>query len=256
MEGQSIVTDSQAKSQQPVSAKLPADDEIDLLDYLHVIWRYRWMILVLCIMAMSLTVVLTLCEPRQYQSTVTIVPPLDILQKESGGPLGTLNNSLLRQVMDTTAGSIAKMYGERPANPSFHRGCSAILCPPIKEVQYGTEDIEVVESPGPVLAEAGSAMAEIGCDAESVLPRTRPLDRGVSLVAAEADAPASRGWIPRKSCPPRPYRPSPRSGSPRASAAAAYAYEIILPNRTQVRLRQNFDAEAVAALVSLLGAPC
>lgn len=40
------------------------------------------------------------------------------------------------------------------------------------------------------------------------------------------------------------------------AAAAAYAYEIILPNRTQVRLRQNFDAEAVAALVSLLGAPC
>lgn len=40
------------------------------------------------------------------------------------------------------------------------------------------------------------------------------------------------------------------------AAAASYAYEIILPNRTQVRLRQNFDAEAVAALVSLLGAPC
>ncbi len=173
------------------------------------------MILVLCIGDES-DRGLTLCEPRQYQSTVTIVPPLDILQKESDGPLGTLNNSLLRQVMDTTAGGIAKMYGERPANPSFHRGCSAILCPPIKEVQYGTEDIEVVESPGPVLAEAGSAMAEIGCDAESVLPRTRSLGRGVSLVAAEAGAPASRGSIPRKSCPPRPYRPSPRSGSPRA----------------------------------------
>ncbi len=40
------------------------------------------------------------------------------------------------------------------------------------------------------------------------------------------------------------------------AAAAAYAYEIILPNRTHLRLRQDFDAEAVAALVSLLGAPC
>jgi transposase-like protein len=39
-------------------------------------------------------------------------------------------------------------------------------------------------------------------------------------------------------------------------AAAPYAYEIILPNRTQVRLRQNFDAEGVARLVSLLGAAC
>jgi len=40
------------------------------------------------------------------------------------------------------------------------------------------------------------------------------------------------------------------------AVAAAYLYEIILPNRTQLRLRQNFEAEAVAALVSLLGAPC
>jgi hypothetical protein len=37
---------------------------------------------------------------------------------------------------------------------------------------------------------------------------------------------------------------------------SAYAYEIILPNRTQLRLRQNFDAEAVSALVSVLGGSC
>lgn len=106
------MTDSQAKSQQPASAKLTVDDEIDLLDYLRVIWRYRWMILALSIIAMSLTVVTSLRKPRQYQSTVTIVPPLDILQKESGGALGSLNNSLLRQMMDAGASSIAKMYVE------------------------------------------------------------------------------------------------------------------------------------------------
>jgi len=39
-------------------------------------------------------------------------------------------------------------------------------------------------------------------------------------------------------------------------AATPYAYEITLPNRTQVRLRQNFDADGVSRLVSLLGAPC
>jgi uncharacterized protein involved in exopolysaccharide biosynthesis len=106
------VTDSQAKSQQPPSAKIAVDDEIDLLDYLRVVWRYRWMILALCVIAMSLTVVLTLRKPRQYQSAATIVPPLDILQKESGGALGSLNSPLLRQVMDTAAGGIAKMYVE------------------------------------------------------------------------------------------------------------------------------------------------
>jgi uncharacterized protein involved in exopolysaccharide biosynthesis len=106
------VTDSQAKSQQPASARLTVNDEIDLLDYLRVIWRYRWMILALCIIAMSLAVGKSLRTPRQYQSVVTIVPPLDILQRESGGALGSLNNPLLRQMMDTGVATIAKMYVE------------------------------------------------------------------------------------------------------------------------------------------------
>jgi uncharacterized protein involved in exopolysaccharide biosynthesis len=106
------VTDSQATSRQPAAAPHAADDEIDLFDYLRVVWRYRWMILLLCIVAMGLTVVKCLRTPRLYQSAVTIVPPLDILQRESGGALGSLNNSLLRQMMDTGAGSIAKMYVE------------------------------------------------------------------------------------------------------------------------------------------------
>jgi uncharacterized protein involved in exopolysaccharide biosynthesis len=106
------VTDSQAKSLQPASAKLAVDDEIDLLDYLRVIWRYRWMIAILCFVAMSLAVVLSRLKPRQYQAAVTVVPPLDILQKESAGGLGALNNPLLRQVMDTAGDRITKMYVE------------------------------------------------------------------------------------------------------------------------------------------------
>jgi len=43
---------------------------------------------------------------------------------------------------------------------------------------------------------------------------------------------------------------------PGHEAVSAYAYEIILPNRTQLRLRQNFDVQAVSALVSVLGASC
>lgn len=106
------MTDSQAKPQQPGSAGRPVDDEIDLLDYLRVIWRHRWMICLLCPLAMGLTVVISFNKPRQYESAVTIVPPLDILQQESAGGLGSLNNPLLRRMMDTAAGSIAKMYVE------------------------------------------------------------------------------------------------------------------------------------------------
>jgi transposase-like protein len=41
-----------------------------------------------------------------------------------------------------------------------------------------------------------------------------------------------------------------------AVAAAAYAYEILLPNRTHLRLRKDFDPEAVAALVCRLRDSC
>jgi uncharacterized protein involved in exopolysaccharide biosynthesis len=107
------VTDSHEKSQQPASAQRAADDEIDLLDYLRVIWRYRWMIVVLCLAAMGAAVAYSLLQPRQYQAAVTVVPPLDILQKEAGGGLGALGGSaLVRQFIDTSTDSVSKMYGE------------------------------------------------------------------------------------------------------------------------------------------------
>ena len=86
------------------------EDEVDLIDYLLVIWRHRWMILVLTIVAMAVTVALMLRTPRRYQSVATIVPPVEILQKEVGASsgLGTLGNSMLRSIMDT--GSIAGIY--------------------------------------------------------------------------------------------------------------------------------------------------
>ena len=106
------MTDSQAKSQQPGSTGRPVDDEIDLLDYLRVIWRHRWMICLLCVLAMGLTVIISRNKPRQYESAVTIVPPLDILQRESAGGLGSLSSPLLRRMMDTATTGITKMYVE------------------------------------------------------------------------------------------------------------------------------------------------
>ncbi|MCU0918192.1 MAG: Wzz/FepE/Etk N-terminal domain-containing protein [Planctomycetes bacterium] len=106
------MADSQGKPQQPVPTQCAVDDEIDLLDYLRVIWRYRWLIALLCLLAMSAAVALSLSKPRQYQATVTVVPPLDVLQKEAGGGLGAMSNPLIRQMIDTTTASIAGMYVE------------------------------------------------------------------------------------------------------------------------------------------------
>lgn len=88
------------------------EQEIDLIDYLLVIWRHRWMILALTVVAMVTTVVLILRTPRRYEASATIVPPVEVLQKEAGaaGGLGALGNSMLRNIIDT--GSIAGIYVE------------------------------------------------------------------------------------------------------------------------------------------------
>jgi len=96
----------------PVAAT-PGDQDIDLLDYVRVIWRAKWMIAFLCVVAMGSTVALMLTQPRYYQSSVTIVPPLEMLQKEMGmGGLGSMSNSLLRNAIGGLGNSIAGIYVE------------------------------------------------------------------------------------------------------------------------------------------------
>ncbi|MBM4028636.1 MAG: hypothetical protein FJ280_25055, partial [Planctomycetes bacterium] len=79
------------------------------------IWRYRRMIVVLCGLAMVATVVLTMLQPRRYQASATIVPPLDVLQRQSSlsgglGGLGGLGGAMLRGV--TSSGSVTSVYVE------------------------------------------------------------------------------------------------------------------------------------------------
>jgi len=87
-------------------------DEIDLFDYLLVVWRHRWMIVILSMVAMGATAAFMLTRPRHYQASATIVPPVAILQKQSAipGGFGGLGNSMLRSIMDS--GSIAGIYVE------------------------------------------------------------------------------------------------------------------------------------------------
>jgi uncharacterized protein involved in exopolysaccharide biosynthesis len=105
------VTDFQEKLASMPTVRSAGNQELDFLDYLRVLWCHRWMIVLLCLGAMGLAVGLSLRQPRQYQATVTVVPPLDTLQKQAGG-LGGLNNSFVRQMIDTTADGISSMYVE------------------------------------------------------------------------------------------------------------------------------------------------
>ncbi len=109
------MADQDGKLSVPAASPRPGptgEQEIELIDYLLVIWRHRMMILLLCFVAMAATVGYMLTRPRHYQSSATIVPPVEVLQKQSGigGGLGGLGGSMLRDIMDS--GSIAGIYVE------------------------------------------------------------------------------------------------------------------------------------------------
>jgi len=103
----------QERHSSPLSPQGPAPagaDEIDLFDYLLVIWRHRRMIVVLSMVAMAATVASMLTKPRRYQANATIVPPMQLLQKQStvAGALGGLGSSMFRNILD--GGNIASIY--------------------------------------------------------------------------------------------------------------------------------------------------
>ena len=57
----------------------PADDnEISLLDYWRVLWRYKWFIGVLCVSSVTAALVAGLLSPKIYESQTTILTPKEI----------------------------------------------------------------------------------------------------------------------------------------------------------------------------------
>jgi uncharacterized protein involved in exopolysaccharide biosynthesis len=86
------------------------DGEINLLDYLRVVYKFRRMIVLICAVAVATTAIVVLSSPKTYSATVSVVPPIEFLQRESqlAGGLGAGKSSLLRKAIDVT--SIADMY--------------------------------------------------------------------------------------------------------------------------------------------------
>jgi len=56
------------------------EDEINLLDYWRVIWKYKWLIGILCSTSVIAAMIFGLLSPKIYESTTTIIIP-----NESGG---------------------------------------------------------------------------------------------------------------------------------------------------------------------------
>jgi uncharacterized protein involved in exopolysaccharide biosynthesis len=85
-------------------------DEINLVDYLRVISKHRRMIFWICTITVITTAIVSLILPKTYAATASVVPPIDVLQKESSmaGGLGAAKSSILRNAMNV--GGISDMY--------------------------------------------------------------------------------------------------------------------------------------------------
>ena len=64
---------------------VPRADEINLLDYLAVVWRFRWLVAGLVLVTLVVTFVVTQRLPRMYESRATLLAP-----KEGRGVAGLL----------------------------------------------------------------------------------------------------------------------------------------------------------------------
>lgn len=83
-----------------------AEDQINLLDYWRVIWKYRRMIVLPSIIVALAIGLYTFTRPRMYKATATVVPPIDVLQKQADLTGGA--QSMLKSMLNT--GSISDLY--------------------------------------------------------------------------------------------------------------------------------------------------
>ena len=92
------------------SDKTNGEETINLADYLRVISKHRRMIFWICTVTVIITAVVSMLLPKMYAATVSVVPPVDTMQRDLGfgGGLGSAKSPILRQMMDS--GSISDMY--------------------------------------------------------------------------------------------------------------------------------------------------
>jgi len=86
------------------------DEDKNLLDYPRVVYKFRRMIVLICVVAVVTTAIVILSLPKACSATISVVSPIELLQRESqlASGIATGKSSLLRKAIDVT--SIAYMY--------------------------------------------------------------------------------------------------------------------------------------------------
>jgi len=93
-----------------IGGRVPAD-ELNLLDYLRVLFKYRWRLLLVCFLATGVVGVISYLLPASFVAVTSVAPPMESSRRDTGLGLGLLGGggaSLLREVMDVSG--VADMY--------------------------------------------------------------------------------------------------------------------------------------------------
>ncbi len=78
--------------------------EMNVFEYLRVLHKYRWMVLVICILAAVSAGAICYCSRPRYTARASLVPPSETMQGRTGLGMGMLSageTALLRGLMDT-----------------------------------------------------------------------------------------------------------------------------------------------------------
>lgn len=91
------------------------DDEVNLLDYWHTVWKRRWLISGLVVVTVLIAMVVSFQMPKIYESTTTLLPSLG--SGEGGGGIGSLLAATGGGGLGSAASSLGIALPTAPATP-------------------------------------------------------------------------------------------------------------------------------------------
>jgi len=94
-------------AEQNASQNTDMEDSVSLIDLAATIWRQKWLIIVITVLAAALSVVYALMQPNMYASTSTVLPIS-----------GSSSSSLLAQYAGLAAMAGVNVSGAASSNPS------------------------------------------------------------------------------------------------------------------------------------------
>src|SRR5437016_14655621 len=82
---------------EPMAGPIVEESEVSIIDYASVAWRYKWLILGVCVVSMLVTLLITIRLPKVYEATASLLAPRESVLGGGGIFSGPIVSGLLQQ---------------------------------------------------------------------------------------------------------------------------------------------------------------